>query len=260
MGDGGRAAGRLDGRRAIVTGGANGIGRAIATAFAREGCDVFFTALSDEPAARSTRAELRGYGVAADFTLLDAAAPDAVDRLMGAAAEAIGLPDVLVNNAATATRTGFLDLTPQEYDRVMEVNLRFPFFAIQAFAARLRAAGARGSVVNISSLSASSAVSAMAHYQCSKAGLSMLTRSAAYELAPFGIRVNTVSPGLTATKSNAVQWRDDPDLWAERGKDIPLGRPGRPEDLAGAAVFLASAESAWMTGGDIAVDGGEVAL
>jgi glucose 1-dehydrogenase/3-oxoacyl-[acyl-carrier protein] reductase len=76
----------------------------------------------------------------------------------------------------------------------------------------------------------------------------------------LGIRVNTISPGLTATKANSNQWQNDPELWQERGKDIPLGRPGRPEDLAGAAVFLASTESEWMTGGDIAVDGGEVAL
>ncbi|MET7937542.1 SDR family oxidoreductase [Streptomyces sp. NPDC005322] len=252
--------GRLTGQRAIVTGGANGIGRAIAMAFAREGCDVFFTALNDEAAARSTLAELRARGVRADYMLLDAAELDAVPRLMDAASEALGLPDVLVNNAATATRTAFLDLTPDEYERVMAVNLRFPFFATQALGARLRTAGTPGSIINISSLSATSAISAMAHYQCSKAGVSMLTRGAAYELAPFGIRVNTISPGLTATKSNAAQWRDDPDLWQERGKDIPLGRPGRPEDLAGAAVFLASAESAWMTGGDIAVDGGEVAV
>ena len=252
--------GRLTGQRAIVTGGANGIGRAIATAFAREGCDVFFTALSDEAAARSTLTELRAHGVRADYMLLDGADPGGVPRLMAAVTETLGLADVLVNNAATTTRNAFLELTSEEYDRVMTVNLRFPFFATQAFAARLCAAGKPGSVINVSSISATKAVSAMAHYQCSKAGLSMLTRGAAYELAPFGIRVNTISPGLTATNANAAHWRDDPELWRERGKDIPLGRPGRPEDLAGAAVFLASAESAWMTGGDMVVDGGQAAV
>lgn len=142
----------------------------------------------------------------------------------------------------------------------MAVNLRFPFFATQAYAARMRGAGIGGSIINISSISATKAISAMAHYQCSKAGLVLLTRSTAYELAPFNIRVNTISPGLTATKANANQWRDKPDLWRERGKDIPLGRPGRPEDLAGAAVFLASDESAWMTGGELVVDGGEAVI
>lgn len=252
--------GRLTGQRAIITGGANGVGRAIAMAFAREGCDVFFTALGDEAAAQSALTELRGHGVRADYMLLDGADPDGVPRLMDAAAGALGLADVLVNNAATFTRGAFLDLTPDEYERVMAVNLRFPFFATQAFAARLRAAGTPGSIINISSISATKAISAMAHYQCSKAGLGMLTRGAAYELAPYGIRVNTISPGLTATKANAAQWRDDPNLWHERGKDIPLGRPGRPEDLAGAAVFLASTESSWMTGGDIVVDGGDSAV
>ncbi|WP_030621092.1 SDR family NAD(P)-dependent oxidoreductase [Streptomyces sclerotialus] len=252
--------GRLTGRRAVITGGANGIGRAIATAFAREGCDVFFTARADEDAARSVRAELREHGVRADYMLLDGADPDSATRLLDTTAETLGLADILVNNAGTATRTGFLDLTFEEYERVMAVNLRFPFFTTQAFAARLRAADTPGSVINISSISATKAISAMAHYQSSKAGLSMLTRSASYELAPFGIRVNTISPGLTATNANAVQWRDDPDLWRERGKDIPLGRTGNPEDLAGAAIFLASDESAWMTGGDIVVDGGEAAV
>ncbi|MFI6291530.1 SDR family NAD(P)-dependent oxidoreductase [Nonomuraea sp. NPDC050790] len=251
---------RLKGRRAVVTGGANGIGRAIAVAFAREGCEVFFTALADAEAAQATLAELREHGVRADFALLDGADPDGAGKLMAAAVAALGTPDVLVNNAATMTRTAFLDLTPEEYERVMAVNLRFPFFATQAFAARLRAEGAPGSVINISSVSAFKAVSKMAHYQSSKAGLSMLTRSAAYELAPYGIRVNTISPGLTATKANSPQWRDDPALWHERGKDIPLGRPGRPEDYAGAAVFLASDESSWMTGADLILDGGDAAV
>ncbi|MFI6501798.1 SDR family NAD(P)-dependent oxidoreductase [Nonomuraea typhae] len=251
---------RLKGQRAIVTGGANGIGRAIAVAFAREGCEVFFTALRDEEAALATLAELRGHGVRADYLLLDGADPDGVAQLMEAATRALGTADVLVNNAATMTRSRYLDITPEEYERVMAVNLRFPFFATQSFAARLRAENLPGSVINVSSISAFKAVSAMAHYQSSKAGLSMLTKSAAYELAPYGIRVNTISPGLTATKSNAPQWRDDPGLWRERSKDIPLGRPGTPDDFAGAAVFLASPESSWMTGGDLVVDGGSAAV
>ncbi len=255
-----QVAGRLAGRRAVVSGGSNGIGRAIAESFAREGADLFFTALDDDEAAQNARTAFRRFGVWADYILLDAAEPDSATRLIIEATSALGLVDILVNNAGTATRTEFLDVRPEEYERIMAVNLRFPFFAIQKFAARLCAAGTGGSVINISSISATKAVSRMAPYQCSKAGLSMLTRGVAVELARFAIRINTISPGLTATKSNSSQWRDNPDLWRERGKDIPLGRTGVPGDIAGAAVFLASDESAWMTGGDVVVDGGETAL
>ena len=244
----------------MITGGSNGIGRAIAEAFAREGGDVFFTCRSDEAAARDLTDLGRGLGVRMDFLRLDAAASGAVETLLEAAMAFHGAVDVLVNNAATATRTPFLEITSAEYQAVLDVNLRFPFFATQAFARHMRRARIAGSIINVSSVSATSAVSRMAHYQCSKAGLDMLTKGAAYELAPHGIRVNTLSPGLTATNANRAQWRDDPAVWEARSRDIPLGRPGVPADHAGAAVFLASDDSAWVTGATIVVDGGDSTL
>lgn len=250
----------LSGRTAVVTGGANGIGAGIALGLAEAGADVFFTSRADRPAAKAMKSALTEYGVRAEFMMLEAGDNGSVERLLDETELAFGLADVLVNNAAMTTRTGFLDLTVDEYERVMTVNLRFPFFLTQAFAQRLRDAGEQGSIINVSSISATKAISAMAHYQCSKAGLAMLTKGASYELAQYGIRVNSISPGLTATKSNRSQWQDDPGLWHERGKDIPLRRTGQPEDLAGAAVFLASDASSWMTGADIIVDGGEAAV
>lgn len=248
---------RLRGKRAVVTGGGNGIGAAIAEAFAREGADVFFTVRADVAAAERLASRAGETGARVSFIRLDASEPAAAARLLDASVEFHGRVDILVNNAATTTRTRFLDITPEEYSTILDVNLRFPFFATQLFARHMKETGPAGSIINISSVSATRAVSRMAHYQCSKAALNMLTRGAAYELAEHGIRVNTISPGLTATNANRNQWQDDPALWASRGEGIPLNRTGLPSDHAGAAVFLASDESSWMTGAEIVVDGGE---
>ncbi|HET7463522.1 MAG TPA: SDR family oxidoreductase [Longimicrobium sp.] len=250
-------AGRLHGRRAVVTGGGNGIGAGIALAFAAEGADVLLTFRRDREAAERVAARGRELGRRMEALALDGGEPGADERLFEAAVAFHGRVDVVVNNAATATRTRFLDVSPEEYARTLDVNLRFPFFVVQRFARHMVEHGVRGSIINVSSISATKAVSAMAPYQCSKAGLVMLTRGAAYELAPHGIRVNTLSPGLTATNANRNQWSEDPELWRSRGKDIPLGRTGLPADHAGAAVFLASDESSWMTGAELVVDGGE---
>lgn len=247
--------GRLEGKRAVITGGSNGIGRAIVEAFIAEGAAVFFTAHTDREAAEAVvRGAERG-GTRPVFTMLEAAEVGSAIRLRDEAVASMGGLDILVNNAATITRTPFFDVTIEQYTRILDVNLRFPFFATQAIAQYMREVGIRGSIINISSVSATSAVSRMTHYQCSKAGLEMLTRGAAYELAEYGIRVNTISPGLTATRANRDQWRDHPEVWRSRAEHIPLG-PGKPTDHAGAAVFLASDESSWVTGANIRVDGG----
>jgi len=251
---------RLAGKHALVTGGSNGIGAAIVAAYAREGARVAFSYRSDDPAAESvTRAAVEAGGQVVALRH-DGGDADAADTLLEWALAALGRIDVLVNNAAAFTRTPFLEVRPEEYDRMLAVNLRFPFFLTQAVARQMREGGVRGSIINVSSVSAFRAVSRMSVYQCSKAGLSMLTKGAAYELAPFGIRVNTISPGLTATKSNRPQWRDDPAVWRSRAEGIPLGRPGVPDDHAGAAIFLASDESAWITGADLVVDGGHAVI
>ena len=251
---------RLKGKNAVVTGGANGIGAAIVRAFVSEGANVFFTSRSDREAAESLQNEFSSANVKTSFLIGDNADWSTLNAVFSQSIDFLGHVDILVNNAATMTRSSYLDITKEEYETIMDVNHRFPFFCIQLFAKHMIENGILGSMINVSSVSASRAVSKMAHYQSSKAALSMLTKSAAYELAEYGIRVNTISPGLTATKANRNQWEDDPELWASRSSGIPLNRPGVANDHAGAAIFLASNESSWMTGGDLVIDGGWAAI
>ncbi len=249
--------GRLTGKRAVVTGGSNGIGRAIVQAFAHEGAAVFFTHRTDRAAAEEVALHVTSLGVRSGHMQLDAREQSAPQRLLEDSVAFHGSVDIVVNNAGTYARTPFLDITPDEYETVLDVNLRFPFFTTQLFARHMQERNIKGTIINVSSLSATRAVSRMAHYQCSKAALHMLTRSAAFELAPSGIRVNTISPGLTATKANRDQWHDNPAVWQRRGKMIPMGRTGLPSDHAGAAVFLASDEASWMTGANLPNDRGQ---
>jgi len=251
---------RLKGKNAVITGGANGIGEAIVRAYVREGASVFFTSRADHEASENLKKELSESGGTVDYLVANNENWATLESLVNQSQDFLGKVDIVVNNAATMTRSLFLDIKKEEYETIMDVNLRFPFFCIQSFAKHMIENGTKGSMINVSSVSSSRAVSKMAHYQSSKAGLSMLTKSAAYELAEYGIRVNTISPGLTATKANRNQWQDDPELWGTRSEGIPLGRPGVADDHAGAAVFLASDESAWMTGGDLVVDGGWAAI
>jgi NAD(P)-dependent dehydrogenase (short-subunit alcohol dehydrogenase family) len=251
---------RLATKRILVTGASNGIGRGIAKAFAAQGACLVVTYSSDEAAAGSLVRDVQSGGGQITAERVDFRRVEAVAELADATLRFLGGIDVLVNNVGVTTRTAFQDITPDDFKYVFDVNLRFPFFLTQRLVRSMLAQGVGGSVINVSSISAYKAVSKMAHYQCSKAAVSMFTKSLAYELAPYQIRANTLSPGLTATKGNRDQWEGKPALWRERGKDIPLGRPGTPNDLCGAAVFLASDESSWMTGADLVVDGGESAM
>jgi NAD(P)-dependent dehydrogenase (short-subunit alcohol dehydrogenase family) len=248
--------GRLAGKTALVTGGSNGIGAAIARAFAREGCDVVFTYRNDLAAARSLVDEIRVAGGIATAVAADLSQRTAAFELSAHVLAQRPRIDILVNNVGILTRTAFLRIEPAEYDRVVDTSLRAPFFLAQAIARHMVAQRIAGSIINVSSLSAQRAVSRVAHYQVAKAGVSMLTRSLAVELGEHGIRVNTLAPGLTATAANRVQWETQPAVWAQRGERIPLGRAGVPSDHAAAAVFLASDESAWTTGAEIVIDGG----
>ena len=246
----------LRNKRVLVTGGSNGIGRAVALAFAKDGADVALTYRSDKAEADRVGRSITAMGRRAVIIQSDLSDIGAVEKIFSESIDGLGSLDVLVNNVGTLTRSSFLEITPDAFDLVFDVNVRAPFFLAQKFAANLIREGATGSIVNVSSLSAHVTRSGVSHYQSSKAALNMMSKSLASELAPYGIRVNTVSPGLTKTNANREQWETLSDVWTERTKHIPLGRAGIPEDIAGAIVFLASPHASYITGAEIVVDGG----
>ncbi len=247
---------RLEGKKAIITGGNKGIGRAIALGFAKEGCELLITYYSDLAAAQDMVAQLQRNGCTAHLVKLDITNPTDIENLLQEAQTTLGVIDILVNNAARLTRTAFTELSLSEWDEIINTNLRGPFLLMQQAAHIMIKYQRPGSIINISSISDRIASIGLCHYQSAKAGLSMLSKGAALELAAYNIRVNTLCPGLTQTSINQSQWETNTPTWQSRIAQIPLGRAGLPCDHVGAAIFLASDESAWMTGAEIVIDGG----
>ena len=244
---------RLDGKVAIVTGGAHGIGEAIVEGFVREGARVVIADVDAESAGRSA-ARL---ATDRDCTLaveVDVAKAHEVERLFHTAQERFSNVHVLVNNAGIGSQMNFLDLTEQEWDRVLGVNLRGAYLCAQTAARMMREKGG-GSIINVTSLAGYLGLPHNVPYAVSKGGLRSLTVALAVNLAPYGIRVNDICPGAILTEFNRKILEN-----AERKRRflarIPMDRIGVPSDVAGAAIFLASDESAYVTGTSIAVDGG----
>ncbi|KPX10524.1 SDR family NAD(P)-dependent oxidoreductase [Pseudomonas savastanoi] len=252
---------KLLGRNAVITGASKGIGRAIAKAFAKEGANILITYKADHAAALSCCSELRSYGINASSLSIDMSNSTAYEEITRYAIERLGIVDILVNNVGAFSRVDFLETTTQEYHNAFEVNMRQPFFLTQSISKHMRNNNVKGSIINISSLSAVRARSRMVHYQASKAALNAATEGMAAELGSYGIRINTISPGLTATASNKDQWgAKSTKKWDSRAAGIPLGRTGVPEDYAGAAIYFASDDSKWVTGANIIIDGGMALL
>jgi NAD(P)-dependent dehydrogenase (short-subunit alcohol dehydrogenase family) len=247
---------RLLGKKAIVTGANRGIGKAIAVGFSKEGAEVVIGYCTDKEAALATLEEISALGVKATAIQVDMSHSESVAQFFLESIKFLGDVDILVNNAGIVSFSPFLEATESDLDHVMDVNLKGPFLLLQHFAKYLKSLGHGGSAINVSSISANMSVPNLAAYQCSKAALSMLTKGAALELASIGIRVNTLAPGLIATDLNRFLWEGDAAGWEQLSKAIPLGRTGLPEDQMGAAIFLASDESSWMTGSSLTVDGG----
>ncbi|MQA29127.1 MAG: glucose 1-dehydrogenase [Luteitalea sp.] len=246
----------FDQKVVIVTGASSGIGRAAAEAFAREHARLVLVSRNETALSEATRSVADGGGTAVGCAV-DITSADAPDRIVRTALEGFGGIDVLVN-AAGVIATGTIETTSDEtWDAMMGVNLRAPFRLIRAAAPHLKAR--KGAIVNVSSVNGLRSFAGVLAYCVSKAGMDHLTRCAALEMAPLGVRVNAVNPGVTVTNLHRRSGMDETQYAAflERSKEThPLGRPGAPEEIASLILYLASERAAWMTGETIPIDGG----
>jgi glucose 1-dehydrogenase len=246
---------RMVGKTAIVTGAGSGIGQGIAKRLGSEGARVVIDYVGSEAGAHETRKAIEAAGGQAVEVQADVTKAADIEKLVETAWTQFGSADVLVNNAGMEKRSDFWDTPEADYDRVLAVNLKGPFFLTQAFVRRLRAAKKPGRVINISSVHEDMVFPGFATYCCAKGGLRMLMRDLAVELGPLGITVNNIAPGAIATPINTTLLHDQPKLDALLN-NIPLGRMGTPEDVAGLAAFLASDDASYVTGATFVVDGG----
>ena len=242
----------MRGSVALVTGAQQGIGRATAIALAREGADVALNYLDDEAAVQDVAEACRGHGGRMIAVKGDVSRRADVDAMMSRCIEAFGRIDILVNNAGVFPRVKFVDMTDEDWDYLIDINLKGGFLCAQAAARHMIAAG-RGAIINLSSGALRGAKLGV-HYSASKGGVVSMTRAMALELAPHGIRVNAVAPGLTDTAQPRYEYSDS-ELEA-LGRALPLGRLGKPEDIADAIVFLASSKASFITGQTLHVNGG----
>jgi glucose 1-dehydrogenase len=247
---------RLNGKIAAITGGDQGIGRAIAEHLASEGADIAICYRKNKQGADevvqqiTTAAKRRTAAFQADIGNISDG-----QRFIEQAVASLGKIDVLVNNAGLEKRADFWDVTEADFDAVLNVNLKGMFFVTQAFVRHLRQTNRPGKIINISSVHEELPFPHFASYCASKGGVKMLTRDLAIELAPNKITINSIAPGAIETPINA-KLLNDPVKLKDLLENIPLGRLGKPEDVAGIASFLASNDSDYITGSTIFVDGG----
>jgi NAD(P)-dependent dehydrogenase (short-subunit alcohol dehydrogenase family) len=245
---------RLAGKIALVTGAQQGIGKAIALAYGREGASVVINYLDNQAAAEEIASQIRALGQRA-VPLAGDVAQAADVRRMVEAGESLGGIDILVNNAGIFPRVEFLDMTEAQWDEVLNVNLKGTFLCTQAVVQKLVERGRPGAVINLASSAAFRSSPRGVHYVASKAGIVGVTRATALELAPYRVRVNAIAPGTTDTAQPRYGMSEE-ELQAA-GRQVPLGRMGTPEDVADLAVFLASDEARHITGQTIHVNGGQ---
>jgi NAD(P)-dependent dehydrogenase (short-subunit alcohol dehydrogenase family) len=237
----------------IVTGGGSGIGRGIVMRFAEAGARVVAHYLNSAAGAEAVAQAIIASGGRATSYQGDLSDPDAASGLIAHAVAAFGRVDALVNNAGVYPPASVLEMTVEQWDAVIDANLRNVFLCTQAAARQMIAQASGGAIVNITSIEAENPAPNHSHYNASKGGVLMYTRAAAGELGRHGIRVNAVAPGLIWKDDIEQTWPDGVARWRQAA---PLGRLGMPEDIADACLFLVSPAARWITGTSLTVDGG----
>lgn len=243
---------RLRDKRALVTGASRGIGRAVALALADEGCDVAVNYYGSGKEAKEVGKGIEARGRKAVVVKADVSSEREVLAMRDRVKEELGPIDILVNNAGIHQHLKFWELSKEDWDRVVGVNLTGPFLVTKAFIDDMKGRE-RGSIINISSIIGLTGTDHEIHYAASKAGILGMTKSMALELAPYKVRVNAIAPGWIATDMTADFVGPEAD---ELLASLPISRIGMPEEIASAVVFLASDGSGWITGETIHVNGG----
>jgi len=245
---------QLDGKVVLVTGAQQGIGAAMAREFAAAGADLAINWVDDEGAAQRIADEIRAGGRRAVLVRADVSRLEQVRAMVSAAQQGLGPIDVLINNAGVFPRVPFLEMTEHDWDQVLDVNLKGSCFCAQYVAKAMVAAGRQGAIINIASGAALRGSPRGVHYVASKGGVLSLTRAMALELAQYRIRVNAIAPGLTDTAQ--PRYGSSEAEIVEMARLVPLGRMAQPDDIARAAVFLASDNAGFVTGQTLHVNGG----
>jgi glucose 1-dehydrogenase len=245
----------LNGKVAVVTGGNSGIGKAIALGLARAGARIVIDYVVHPEATAALEQEITALGGEAIGVKADVSRVDELQALIDAAVAKFGRIDIMVNNAGVETRTSVLDTTEDQYDRVLDINLKSAFFGTQIAARQMMAQGGGGRIINVTSVHEDWPMPGNTAYCLAKGGMRMLTRTAGVELAAHGIRVVGVGPGAVATPIN-TSTMNDPALLAKLNAAIPLGRMAEPEEIAAVVVFIAGDGGSYLTATTIFADGG----
>lgn len=246
---------KLAGKSAVVTGSSGGIGQTIAIRLAEEGANVVIDYRSHPDGAKETLAKVEATGSKGHIVHADLSSMEDIRKLIDEGVQQFGQLDILVNNAGLEKRADFWDVTEEDYDSVVNVNLKGVFFATQAIVQHLKNTNRPGKIINISSVHEELPFPHFASYCVSKGGVKMMMRDLAVELGPLGITINNVAPGAIETPINTKLLNDPTQLNALL-KNIPLGRLGKPEDVASLVLFLASSDADYITGSTLYVDGG----
>lgn len=242
----------LEGKVALVTGASRGIGRAIAIRLAEEGCDVAVNFHASELAAKKVLATLEGTGRRAISIQADVASPEQVEAMVARTEDELGHVDILVNNAGIHKHHKSWEMSVEDWDRIIGVNLTGAYLTSRLLGPKMADRG-WGRIINISSIVADIGSDHEAHYTASKAGMHGLTRSLALELSPRGVTVNAVAPGWIRTDMTSDVTEEE---WKEALEEIPMGRIGEPSEIASVVAYLASPESSYVTGQVLHVNGG----